>query len=54
MSIQKTFGTILRDNPDVDKIAKTYPTLTEDMLKNVIAPKNFDGRDQWYDNLVPI
>ena len=36
MTIQKSFGTILRDNPDIENLAKTFPILTGDLLKDVI------------------
>ena len=54
MTIQKSFGTILRDNPDIENLAKTFPILTGDLLKDVIIPRTFDGRDQWYDYMPPV
>jgi len=54
IKIQKSFGTILRDNPDIENLAKTFPILTGDLLKDVIIPRTFDGRDQWYDYMPPV
>jgi cathepsin B len=50
----RSFGTILRDNKQVDEIAKTFPTLTIDMLQKFDVPAKFDGRPVWLDTLTPI
>jgi len=54
VKIIKKIGTILRDNPEVEKIAQTFPTLTEDMLPDIVVPKVFTGRNAWFDYLPPI
>lgn len=50
----KSFGTVLKDNRSVKKISMNFPTLTSDMLKDVLVPTTFDGRDYWFDYLPPI
>jgi cathepsin B len=52
--IQKSFGTILNDNSSIQKLSKSFPTLTGDFLKDIVIPRTFDGRDQWYDYMPPI
>lgn len=50
----KSFGTILKDNQTVKKISLEFPTLTGEMLKDVLVPTIFDGRDYWFDYLPPV
>jgi hypothetical protein len=51
--IFKSFGTILRDNPLVDDLAKQFPTLKANNLKDINPPDSFDGRNNWINYLPP-
>ena len=43
--INKTFGTILKNNPIVYKDSLQYRTITSDI--DIVLPDNFDGRKVW-------
>jgi len=53
--MHKNFATVLRSNPDVERIAQLSPVLlteTSDRIPDI--PKHFDGRVVWRDFLSPI
>ena len=52
-SIIKAFGTVLRDNIEINKLALTFKTIPKTTGKKVL-PINFDGREVWREYLSPI
>jgi hypothetical protein len=56
-SSPKTFGTLLRDIPQVNDLAKRYSVTKPHRLlasQNVIIPTSFDGRIVWKDYITPV